>query len=104
MQCWSPQVPNINTDTLLRQDLLKVVAALSDSVMSEESTLDRKAWDKTVRGAPDLATLRDALGELQGAVRDDRLSQHFARTPLLVKGAWMETGASHVAQSLKSAT
>ena len=73
-----------------------MLAALSDSVMSEESTLDRKAWDKAVRGAPDLPTLRDALGELQGAVRDNRLSQHFARTPLLVKGAWMETGGFSV--------
>ena len=74
------------------QDLLKVLAALPDSAFAEESTLDRKAWDKAVRGAVDIAALRDALGELQSAVRDDRLSQHFARTPLLVKGAWMETG------------
>ena len=93
---WSPVAVSIRTfmpaSVSSVQDLLKVLAALPDSALSEESTLDRKAWDKAVRGAEDLAALRDALGELQSVVRDDRLSQHFARTPLLVKGAWMETG------------
>ena len=74
------------------QDMLKVLAALQDAVLAED--FERKAWEKAVRGAPDLLSLRDALGELQTAVRDDRLSQHFARSPLLVKGAWMETGMS----------
>ena len=50
--------------------MLKALAALQDAVLAED--FDRKAWDKAVRGAADLVSLRDALGELQTAVRDDR--------------------------------
>ena len=76
------------------QDMLKVLAALQDAVLAED--FERKAWEKAVRSAADLVSLRDGLGELQTAVRDDRLSQHFARSPLLVKGAWMETGKTRL--------
>ena len=72
------------------QDLLKVHAALLEPALADG--FNRKAWERSVRGAADLEALRDALGELQAAVKDDRLSQSFARTPLLVKGAWLPTG------------
>ena len=72
------------------QDMLKVHAALLDPALAED--FPRKAWEKTVKSATDLVTLRDALGDLQAGVQDDRLSQSFARTPLLVKGAWLPTG------------
>ena len=72
------------------QDLLKVHAALLEPALADR--FNRKAWERSVRGAADLAALRDALGELQAAVKDYRLSQSFTRTPLLVKGAWLPTG------------
>ena len=65
-------------------------AALLEPALAEG--FNRKAWEKSVKGAAELVTLRDALAELQAAIKDDRLSQSFARTPLLVKGAWLPTG------------
>ncbi len=67
-------------------------AALLDPTL--EDGFPRKAWEKGVRGAAELSELRDALGELQAGVKDERLSSTYIRTPLLVKGAWLPTGES----------
>ena len=51
------------------------------------------AWKEKVRSCDDAAGLREALGTLEVAIRDGWLSPLFKRAPLLVKGAWLPTGA-----------
>lgn len=46
-----------------------------------------------VRVASSVVALRDALGELEAALSPAHVAPQFARAPVLVKGAWLLSGA-----------
>lgn len=48
---------------------------------------------EAVKGATSVLELRQALGRLEEGLNADYVSPAFHRRPLLVKGAWLPTGA-----------
>lgn len=83
--------------TKLRADMLRVEAALPLSAM-KDAVWNSEVWQATVKGAQSALQLRQALGQLELAVHEGFLWQSHVqpRQPLLVKGAWMPIGDSHL--------
>ena len=76
----------------LRRDLLLVEKALPRTALTAE--WDSASWKEGVRACSGAADFRDSLASLEGAVQEGYLSPYFYKEPLLVRGAWLPTGAA----------
>ena len=74
----------------LKRDLLAIAKALPQDATAAE--WDAAAWRDAVRGATDVAAVKEVLAALEGAVQPEFISPLFPLTPLLVRGAWLPTG------------
>jgi hypothetical protein len=77
----------------IAQAMLLVGAALPESAVAHWWAPG--AWARSVRGAAACVALRRCLACLEAAVRPDRLSVAFCRTPSRVRGAWLPTREPH---------
>ena len=75
----------------LRRDLLLVEKALPRTALAAE--WDSASWKEGVRACNGASDFRVSLASLESAVQDQFLSPYFYKDPLLVRGAWLPTGA-----------
>ncbi|KAK9816480.1 hypothetical protein WJX72_000803 [[Myrmecia] bisecta] len=83
--------------TKLKAEMLRVAGALPKEAVQDIWNL--ASWTAGVKAAASVVELRSALGELEGAIREDYLSKLLQRQPLLVRGAWLPIG-NEVASAL----
>ena len=75
----------------LRRDLLLVEKALPRTALTPE--WDSASWKEGVRACSGASDFRVSLAALESAVQVEYLSPYFYKDPLLVRGAWLPTGA-----------